>query len=451
MKHTVLLAFMATVALPLAASAQYTQTVPDNIREVRLEDYAQLTVKQGPETRLQVDGDQKQVGKMKGGTLVLDEGDVEMTLFLAPGRHMNFNTQDFSRLNFDGDFAPLDSLVIHAEDYSKFSFSGQEGDTLRARTLKINCEDYSRFSATNCVQYGSGEQRASDYSSIDHAATDLSHNLANGDTLHNWYSNSDFAYINSGRYTIDGVLQHEREEVADDAVKTMARIGSFASDFARTANETKQKKVSKHNRHPWKTDFDLAFGWHNWGSELGAGFSGVDGAAAVNTNFHSIQLAINVPVINVRGFAFKAGLGLDWNRYTFVDPEVVFDATATPMAFADGTSGVTTAWTRLKTRSVVVPLKFEFGNREKWHFSVVALPGLNWSGNNTGLRRKIEVVGGTSKEKDYSVNRYFNPYSLDVRAAVQYKKVGLYVQTAMVPLLKDGCQELYPVKFGIIL
>ena len=124
MKRTVLLAFMATVALPLAASAQFTQTVPDNIREVRLEDYAQLTVKQGPETRLQVDGDQKQVGKMKGGTLVLDEGDVEMTLFLAPGRHMNFNTQDFSRLNFDGDFAPLDSLVIHAEDYSKFSFSG---------------------------------------------------------------------------------------------------------------------------------------------------------------------------------------------------------------------------------------------------------------------------------------------------------------------------------------
>ena len=451
MKHTVLLALMATAALPLSASAQYTQPVPDRVREIRLEDYAQLTVKQGPETRLQVDGENKQVGKMKGSTLVIDEGDLEMTLYLAPGRHMNFNTQDFSRLNFDGDFAPLDSLVIHAEDYSKFSFSGKEGDTLRARTLKVRCEDFSRFSATNCVQYGSGDQSASDYSSIDHAATDLNHRMSAGDTLHNSYSNSDFAYINSGRYTIDGVLQHEREEVADDAVTAMARIGNYAGDFARTAQETKQKKSTKRNRHPWNTDLDLAFGWHNWGSEMGAGFSGVDGAAAVNTNFHNIQLAINIPVINVRGFAFKAGLGFDWDRYNFITPEVFFDAAANPMTFAAGTAGSAVATSRLKTRHVVVPLKFEFGNRNKWHFSLTALPGLNWSGNNTGLRRKVEVMGGTNKEKDYSVNRYFNPYSFDVRAAVQYGGIGLYVQTAMVPLLKDGCQELFPVKFGIIL
>ena len=44
-----------------------------------------------------------------------------------------------------------------------------------------------------------------------------------------------------------------------------------------------------------------------------------------------------------------------------------------------------------------------------------------------------------------------NPYHLDVRVAVQYKALGLYVQAATLPLLKDGCQELYPVKFGIIL
>ncbi len=451
MKHTVLLALMATAALPLSASAQYTQPVPDNVKEIRLEDYATLRVVQGDQTRLQVDAEQKQVGKLKGSTLVLNEGNTEMTLFLAPGRVMAFNTQDFSQLNFEGDFAPMDSLVLRIEDYSKVDYSGKEGDTLRARTLRVYCEDYSRLFSSTPVQYGSGDQSASDYSSIDHAATDLSHSLAAGDTLHNSYSNSDFAYINSGRYTIDGVLQHEREEVADDAVKTMARIGNYASDLARAANDTKQKKISKRNRHPWSTDLDLAFGWHNWGSELGGGFSGVEGAAAVSTNFHNIQLAVNIPVINVRGFAFKAGLGFDWDRYNFIDPEVVFDATATPMAFADGASGGSTAWTRLKTRSVVVPLKFEFGNRDKWHFSITALPGLNWSGNNTGLRRKVEVMGGTNKEKDYLVNRYFNPYSFDVRVAVQYDAIGLYVQTSMVPLLKDGCQDLFPVKFGIIL
>jgi hypothetical protein len=451
MKHTVFMALMATAALPLAASAQYTQPIPENVKEIRLEDYAALRVVQGDQTRLQVDTEQKRVGKLKGSTLVLNDGNTEMTLFLAPGRVIAFTTQDFSHLNFDGDFAPMDSLVLHIEDYSKVDYSGKEGDTLRARTLRVYCEDFSRLFSTKPVQYGSGDQSASDYSSIDHAATDLSHSLAVGDTLHNSYSNSDFATINSGRYTIDGVLQHEREEVADDAIKTMARIGSYTGDFVRAANETKQKKTAKRNRHPWKTEIDLAFGWHNWGSELGSGFSGVEGAAAVNTNFHNIQLAVNIPVINVRGFAFKAGLGFDWDRYNFITPEVFFDAGANPMTFAAGTAGSAVATSRLKTRHVVVPLKFEFGNRDKWRFSITALPGLNWSGNNTGLRRKVEVMGGTNKEKDYSVNRYFNAYSLDVRAAVQYGGIGLYVQTAMVPLLKDGCQELFPVKFGIIL
>ena len=143
---------MATVALPLSASAQYTQPVPDRVREIRLEDYAQLTVKQGPETRLQVDGENKQVGKMKGSTLVLNEGNTEMTLFLAPGRVMAFNTQDFSKLNFEGDFAPMDSLVLRIEDYSKVDYSGKEGDTLRARTLRVYCEDFSRLFSTTPVQ-----------------------------------------------------------------------------------------------------------------------------------------------------------------------------------------------------------------------------------------------------------------------------------------------------------
>jgi len=98
-----------------------------------------------------------------------------------------------------------------------------------------------------------------------------------------------------------------------------------------------------------------------------------------------------------------------------------------------------------------VPLKFEFGNPKKWHFSLTALPGLSWTGNNTGLRRQTETGGVMQKQKDYSINRYFNPYTMDVRLAVQHHGIGLYVQMATLPLLKEGCQDLFPVKFGIIL
>lgn len=451
MKHNILLATMATaMMLPAAAGAQSSQLLPDYITEVRLEDYAMLRVMQGDENRLTVGGNARQLGDYKTSRLTLKETDDAATLYLKPGRSMVFNAQDFSKLTLVGDFAPMDSLVLHTEDYSHIEYKGDVTDTLRARHMRLESEDYSRISSTNPVQYGVGRYNAHDYSRIDLAAYDLCSRLAPDGVTNELYTNSDFGRINSGRFTKDGVLQHERQEGGyDEALEVTDKITTGIADMAR-------KAVRKMNRHPWETELDFAWGWHNWGDQLGAGFSGVEGASAVSTNFHNIQLAINIPVINVRGFAFKAGLGLDWDRYNFQTPEVFFDASASPMTFAAGTTGSAVATSRLKTRSIVVPLKFEFGNPKKWHISVTAMPGLNWSGNNTGLRRRYNMVdpagsGTTRKEKDYAINQYMNPYHLDVRLAVQYKGMGLYVQAATLPLLKDGCQELYPVKFGIIL
>lgn len=451
MTHTVFLAAMATaLMLPATGMAQEMKTkeLPSGITEVRLEEYASLTVRQGDADYFSYRGNPNE--KAHGSRVVLNEPNGEVTLYLKPGRSMVFNTQDFSTLTLEGDFAPVDSLVLHAEDYSRIEYKGDVKDTLRARHLRTQGEDYSLISSTNPVQYGVGRHSAIDYSRIDLSASDLCSRLAPEGVTENLFSNSDYGRINSGRYTKDGVLQHEREELyGDEVLQVTDKIASGIGDIARKA----KRKV---NKHPWKTELDLAFGWHNWGSELGGGFSGVDGAAAVSTNFHNIQLAINIPVINVRGFALKAGLGLDWDRYNFTTPEVFFDAVATPMAFSAGTTGSAVVASRLKTRSVVVPIKLEFGNPKKWHFSIAALPGLNWSGDNTGLRRRYNMVdpaGGntTRKEKDYAVNQHMNPYHLDVRVAVQYKALGLYVQAATLPLLKDGCQELFPVKFGIIL
>lgn len=443
MKHNILMAAMASaMMLPAAAGAQSSQLLPDYITEVRLEDYAMLRVMQGDENRLTVGGNARQLGDYNTSRLTLKETDDAATLYLKPGRSMVFNTQDFSNLTLVGDFAAMDSLVLHAEDYSRIEYNGDVKDTLRARHMRLHSEDYSRITSTNPVQYGVGRYNALDYSRIDLAASDLCSRLASDGVTENLFTNSDFGRINSGRFTKDGVLQHERQEGGyDEVLDVTDKITSGIGDIARTV-------ARKKNRHPWKTELDFAWGWHNWGDQIGAGFSGVEGAAAVNTNFHNIQLAVNIPVINVRGFALKAGLGMDWDRYNFQTSEVSFDETATPMAFAAGSG---TGYTRLKARSVVVPLKFEFGNPKRWHVSLTALPGLNWSGDNTGLRRKSETTNGTQKLKDYEVNKYFNPYRFDVRLAVQYKGLGLYAQVSTLPLLKDGCQELYPIKFGIIL
>ena len=88
------------------------------------------------------------------------------------------------------------------------------------------------------------------------------------------------------------------------------------------------------------------------------------------------------------------------------------------------------------------------GDRDDWHLELAALPGIGWTGNNTGLRRQY---GNTNKEKDYSINRSLAPYKLDVRASVMYKAIGVYFQVATLSAFGDYCQELFPVKFGIIL
>ena len=143
---------------------------------------------------------------------------------------------------------------------------------------------------------------------------------------------------------------------------------------------------------------------------------------------------------------FDAGLGLEWNKYRFTGSEVLWDATAAPNAFALGADLNCTS--RLKTRYVTIPLSLSLGDRDGWHIELTALPGLGWTGKNTGLRRQY---GNTNKEKDYSVNRSLAPYKLDLRAAMMYNGFGIYFQVATLSTLRDGCQELFPVKFGIIL
>ena len=200
-----------------------------------------------------------------------------------------------------------------------------------------------------------------------------------------------------------------------------------------------------------KVNMRLGWGWHNWGDDMISGFGGVQGPAELTTSMNNVQWEFSFSVAGNDWIAFYAGLGLEWNKYRFANTEVLWDANSTPSAFTINTNPDPNCVTRLKTRFVDMPLTVKLGKRKGWHLELTALTGFGWTSDNTGLRRKVEVMGGTNKEKDYSVNRYFNPYSFDVRAAVQYKTIGLYVQTAMVPLLKDGCQELFPVKFGIIL
>ena len=143
----------------------------------------------------------------------------------------------------------------------------------------------------------------------------------------------------------------------------------------------------------------------------------------------------------------SAGLQLEWDVWKFSNPDVFFDATATPKTFQLGPS--TNGKTRLNMRYVEIPISFRVGDDDGVHLVLTALPGIFWPGK--GLRYNYEVSGRTIKEVDRSVNKYFSPYKLDLRAALMFDWVGIYVQVSPLSAFGDYCQQLFPVRFGIIL
>jgi hypothetical protein len=179
------------------------------------------------------------------------------------------------------------------------------------------------------------------------------------------------------------------------------------------------------------------------------GFGGVDGDAAVRTSFNNIQLSVDYPLVGTRHFGFYVGLGLEWDKYKFEANEVTLNTSTDPYAFADGGDQSCSSW--LNTRYVVVPLTFRFDLWHDWSLTLSALPGIHWGGSHTGLRRDITSGDDEVNIKDYSINPYIRPYKLDARISLQYHSLGLYFQASMLPAFKGSCDELFPVKFGIIL
>ena len=389
MKYNIFYSIAAFALLcPAAVQAQRVQPLPDEVNEIRIEGHQTMTIISGDENRIETNSDKSNIARVRNGRMTISSDAADVILRLAPGRSMTFRAEDYASLEFNGSFAIRDNLTVETEDYAQAIFVGDTTDTVRAVNIVFRADDFSRITSDVILKHYNYELASSDFSRIVLTGLDLMESAE----ANNWGELilsthiSDHGKVYHGRMTAGGILlKTDNPENDDIASRVEIDATDRAVDFARDM-ATKLKPASeKRKQHPWSTDLELAFGWHNWGDQLGSGFSGVEGTSAVNTNFHNIQLAVNIPVINVRGFAFKAGLGLDWDRYNFMTPEVMFDATATPMTFVAG--AVTNASTRLKTRSVVVPLKFEFGNPNKWHFSLTAMPGISWTGKNTGLRR----------------------------------------------------------------
>lgn len=418
-----LMAFFAPM-VPLTLSAQtYSQPIPDNITEIRVEDNARLTVSEGTEASIASDSD-KRVATARGSRLIFsDNTSAEITL--PAGRSMNFVADDRSEIIFRGSFGQRQQFSLITNDYSSASFSGSLADTLSTTDLNLRADDYSRINSDIVISSLNFNFQANDYAAINLACKNKHHSSGTG-TIH----------IND-KATIDFNICSGDTTTPFDATSTHLIPVKPQSATTRKPSFWQRRDVA----------LNFAWGFHNWGSEPLGGFSGVDGPANVRTSFNHIHLSVDFPLVGTPHTGLYIGLGLDWDKYKFTTPEITFDPASA--AFAQGTTQDCSS--RLLTRYVVVPLTLRIDLWHDWHLSLAALPGIHWSGSHTGLRREYETSDREELQKDQSVNQHINPYKLDLRATLTYEWFGLYLQVPTRSTMKAPVQELYPIRFGIML
>ena len=423
-----LMAFFAPM-VPLTLSAQtYSQPIPDNITEIRVEDNARVVVTEGADATI-ASATNERVATVKGSRMLVSDN-VNATITLPAGRPFTVVAEDHSQVVFQGSFGQRPAFTVRSEDYASVTFSGSLADSVWTGNLSLRADDYSSIRSEVVMASQSFAFSSFDYANI-HLACKTNIGTEQAGTVHiNDQSNIEFNFCHG-----DSVVPYEINKGVD-AKKYVVRH-TLATDNKKRSSFWRRRDVA----------LNFAWGFHNWGSEPLGGFSGVDGPANVRTSFNHIHLSVDFPLVGTRHTGLYIGLGLDWDKYKVTTPEVTFDPASA--AFAEGTTQDCSS--RLLTRYVVVPLTLRIDLWHDWHLSLAALPGIHWSGSHTGLRREYETSDREELQKDQSVNQHINPYKLDLRATLTYEWFGLYLQVPTRSTMKSPMQDLYPIRFGVML
>lgn len=446
MKKILILALLSPFTFHLSPShAQqvYTQQVPDGVEEIRLEGAARLLVKPTDgETRLQCMS-KYYVASVKNGRMTIPDSRQDVTLFLPAGRSMAFKVEDHANLLFIGSFGKRQYLTVETQDYATATFSGSITDSMWAVTLTLKAHDHSLIYSEIRQANHNFNIGSYDYSRISIACI----KTINEPELE--------TRVQSISFDPENKFSHVEWNYCDsDTVRPMGPDSKVFADAvqAKMSNSTNSSAKEEKKKPIWRyrdIAFNFAWGFHNWGTNAINGFEGVGGDAAIRTSFNHIHLSVNYPLVGTRHFGFYVGLGLEWDKYKFEGKDITFNTATDPHTFLDGGDPTCTSW--LNTRYVVLPLTFRFDLWHHWSLILTALPGLHWGGSHTGIRREYTTDLEERIDYDQSVNKYINPYRLDLRATLSYRSFGLYFQMPTLSTLRSSGQDLYPIKAGVSL
>lgn len=424
------------------AQQTYTQEVPYNVNEIRLEGSVRLIVKSTTGDMALQTMSRDQVASVKNGRLTIPDSRYDVTLLLPEGRSMTFGVEDHAYLLFKGSFGKRQQLTIHTEDYASANFSGSLADSMWAVTLSLHAEDHSQINSEirQCCYHFYFVSH--DYARINLACQQEKYEEGFESRVQS-ISIDDNAHIDYVYCHGDSVdpFKHENQEIVRLTQEKLDEVKAGE----RPAESKKKKSIWRYR----DVALNFAWGFHNWGTDMFNGFEGVDGDASIRTSFNNIHLSVNYPLVGTRHFGFYIGLGLEWDKYKFEGKDITFNTTTNPYTFVDGGDPTCTSW--LNTRYVILPLTFRFDLWHDWSLTFAAIPGIHWGGSHTGLRREYTTDLEERTDYDQSVNKYINPYKLDLRATLSYESFGLYFQVPTMSTLRSSAQDLYPIKFGLFL
>ncbi len=427
MKNKGFLPLMAALAFSSALVAQVRVQPVKDVHTVEIEGSVKLKVyiDSAKGTELEVSSSAP-VAMVAKGVMHMD-GATNAVLRLSPSTSItHFTVEDAASLEFVG---PMDlgdnQFTVSVEDAGRVKVTKINGeDTLKAGYVTLHASDNGRIVSEIPLLRTAYNFKVEDHGYIELPSADAK-------------PGTDITAIS------------EKITVQDNG-KVVIKARGEDSVLSRHI----EYRVSHMSEAGRDLEANYFWGFNNWGSKPFSGFGGADGDASVSFYFMNLGFSLDVPLLDRSHFGLYAGLGFEANIYHFDTPLAAFgdngfEAKAASSIVMTGQTLDLDNWdTYFNTYAITVPVTFSF---EPWQYDKVcfrlsAIPGINAGGI---LRQQYDTKAVSIDNRDRQARKQMNAFMLDARLSVQYSDIGLYVQTAMLPLFKSGMEPLYPVKFGI--
>ena len=372
-----------------------------------------------------------------------------LVIHLVQRGKLDIVTEDYSAVTMSrcGD---LSLLNIRTSDYSQVSvMPTSEKDTLRAGVIELCAEDFSKIAVEVPCAGDILRMKSEDYATL-HVSYFRGANL--------FESVSDFAKLTIDSY--DGVISYEYNDVEEYADKVRSKVDRKVDklripNLSHLPSTGLKGESSKKNTN--KPGFHLSFAWafNNWGDAPLSGLNGMSDPYSLGTTFSSYQLALIATPLNYEHWTLGIGVGYESDIYRFAgDTYMSIGETGNPevSTFYHKELGNARWASRLVARYVTMPVSVMWKPTRKFGIALAAIPGLNYTSSNTGLKHKGKSYTDNAKMTDVEdASRIMNPYKLDARLTLVFTNIGVFMQVPTMPVLKNMDREVYPIKFGFIL